>query len=70
MKTILVNILAILVIVGLALPMVGGTLATWSDSETSYGNYIETGSLDLLVARCDEDWQNCGLFNDDTPWGV
>ena len=69
MKTILVNILAILVIVGLALTMVGGTLATWSDSETSYEN-IETGSLDLLVARCSEDWQNCGLFNDDTPWGT
>lgn len=70
MKTILVNILAILVIVGLALPMVGGTMASWSDSETSYGNFIETGSLDLLVAKCDADWQNCGLFNDDLPWGI
>lgn len=58
MKTILVNILAILVIVGVALPMVGGTLATWSDSETMEGNYIETGSLDLLVNG-----------QDDLPWG-
>ncbi|OGN97201.1 MAG: hypothetical protein A2Z77_06440 [Chloroflexi bacterium RBG_13_51_36] len=60
-----------LVLVGsLVLGGLGGTLATWSDSETSHGNYIETGSVDLLVARCDTDWANPGAFKDDQPWGV
>jgi predicted ribosomally synthesized peptide with SipW-like signal peptide len=54
----------------LVLAGVGGTLATWSDSETSEGNYIETGSVDLLVANCDADWQNPGEFKDDEPYGV
>lgn len=45
-------------------------MATWSDSETMEGNYIETGSLDLLVAKCDADWENPGTLNDDTPWGI
>lgn len=60
-----------LVLVGsLVLAGMGGTLATWSDSETSEGNYIETGSVDLLVARCDTDWANPGAFKDDTPYGM
>jgi predicted ribosomally synthesized peptide with SipW-like signal peptide len=54
----------------LVLGGMGGTLATWSDSETSQGNYIETGSVDLLVARCDTDWANPGAFKDDLPYGV
>jgi len=58
MKTILFNVLVVIVVIGVALPMVGGTLATWSDSETMEGNYIETGSLDLLVNG-----------QDDEPWG-
>jgi predicted ribosomally synthesized peptide with SipW-like signal peptide len=57
MKVRLLNILAILVVMGLVLPRVG-TIATWSDSETSEGNYIETGSLDLKVRD-----------QDDMPWG-
>jgi predicted ribosomally synthesized peptide with SipW-like signal peptide len=60
-----------LVLIGsLLLAGMGGTLATWSDSETSLGNYIETGSVDLLVARCDSDWSDPGPFKDDLPWGV
>jgi predicted ribosomally synthesized peptide with SipW-like signal peptide len=63
-------LLAALVVVGsLVLAGVGGTFATWSDSETSYNNVIDTGSVDLLVARCDTDWQNPGVFKDDTPYG-
>jgi predicted ribosomally synthesized peptide with SipW-like signal peptide len=54
----------------LVLAGMGGTLATWSDSETSQGNYIETGSVDLMVARCDTDWADPGAFKDDQPWGV
>jgi predicted ribosomally synthesized peptide with SipW-like signal peptide len=57
MRVKLLNILAILVVMGLVLPRVG-TIATWSDSETSEENYIETGSLDLKVRD-----------QDDTPWG-
>jgi predicted ribosomally synthesized peptide with SipW-like signal peptide len=38
---------------------VGGTLATWSDSETSEGNRITTGSVDLKVNG-----------QDDEPWGT
>jgi predicted ribosomally synthesized peptide with SipW-like signal peptide len=70
MKTILVNILALVVVLAVGVPLIGGTFATWSDSETMEGNYIETGSLDLLVAKCDADWQNPGTFSDDEPWGT
>ena len=66
-KLLAINLLVIgtLVVAG-----VSGTLATWSDSETSEGNYIETGSVDLLVAKCDADWANPGEFKDDLPYGV
>ena len=64
-------LLLLLVVVGsLVLAGVGGTFATWSDSETSYNNTIETGSLDLLVAKCGDDWQSPGAFKDDLPYGV
>jgi len=62
--------ISLLVVGTLAAAGIGGTLATWSDSETSEGNYIETGSVDLLVAKCDDDWANPGAFKDDTPYGV
>ena len=70
MKTILLITLALVAVVSVAVSVAGGTLATWSDSETSEGNYIETGSIDLLVAKCDSDWQNPGAFKDDLPYGV
>ena len=70
MKTTLLITLALLVVVSVAVSLAGGTFATWSDSETSQGNYIETGSVDLLVAKCDADWQNAGAFKDDLPHGV
>jgi len=62
--------ISLLVIGTLVVAGIGGTLATWSDSETSQGNYIVTGSVDLLVARCDADWASPGTFKDDTPYGV
>ena len=62
--------ISLLVIGTLVVAGIGGTLATWSDSETSQGNYIVTGSVDLLVARCDADWASPGAFKDDTPYGV
>jgi predicted ribosomally synthesized peptide with SipW-like signal peptide len=61
--------MSLLVVGSLALAGTGGTFATWSDSETSYNNTIETGSVDLLVAKCDADWQNPGPFKDDPPYG-
>ncbi len=70
MKTSLLITLAVVVVVSVAVSLAGGTFATWSDSETSHGNRIETGSLDLLVAKCDADWQNPGAFKDDLPYGV
>jgi len=63
-------LVALVTVASLVLAGVGGTFATWSDSETSEGNYIETGSVDLLVAKCDADWQNPGPFKDDMPYGV
>ncbi len=64
------SLLVALVVVGsLALAGVGGTFATWSDSETSYNNTIGTGSVDLLVAKCDAGWANPGAFKDDQWWG-
>lgn len=62
--------ISLLVVGTLVVAGMGGTLATWSDSETSEGNYIETGSVDLLVSKCDADWQNPGEFKDDLPYGV
>jgi predicted ribosomally synthesized peptide with SipW-like signal peptide len=62
--------MSLLVVGSLVLAGMGGTFATWSDSETSEGNYIETGSVDLLVAKCDTDWANPGAFKDDQPYGV
>lgn len=62
--------MSLLVVGSLVVAGIGGTLATWSDSETSYNNVIETGSVDLLVAKCDADWQNPGAFKDDIPYGA
>jgi hypothetical protein len=70
MKTSLLIILAVVVVVSVAVSLADGTFATWSDSETSMSNIIKTGSLDLLVAKCDADWQNPGAFKDDLPYGV
>ena len=52
-------ILAVVVIAALSLAGAGGVFATWSDSETSMGNIIRTGSLDLKVNGAD-----------DAPWGA
>lgn len=70
MKTILLSALALVVVVSVAVSLAGGTIATWSDSETMMNNRIRTGSVDLLVAKCDADWQNPGAFKDDLPHGV
>ena len=70
MKTIKLLAISLLVVGTLVLAGMSGTLATWSDSEVSYDNIIETGSVDLLVAKCDVDWTNPGTFKDDTPYGV
>ena len=51
-------ILAVVVIAALSLAGAGGVFATWADSEVSYGNTIETGSVDLKVNGAD-----------DLPWG-
>ena len=58
MKGILVRILAVSVVISLALPKIGDTLATWSDYESDKENYIATGSLDLRVSD-----------QEDEPWG-
>ena len=70
MRTTKSLLLALVVVGSLVAAGVGGTFATWSDSEVSEGNYVETGSVDLLVAKCEVDWQNPGQFKDDTPYGV
>jgi predicted ribosomally synthesized peptide with SipW-like signal peptide len=51
-------ILAVVVVAALSLAGAGGVFATWSDSEVSFNNTIETGSLDLKVNGFD-----------DAPWG-
>jgi predicted ribosomally synthesized peptide with SipW-like signal peptide len=51
--------LSVVIICALAISGIGGTLATWSDSETSFDNLIETGSVDLQVN-----------YLDDKPWGA
>jgi predicted ribosomally synthesized peptide with SipW-like signal peptide len=51
-------VLSLVMVAALVAAGVGGTLATWSDSETSEGNTITTGSVDLKVNGFD-----------DLPWG-
>jgi predicted ribosomally synthesized peptide with SipW-like signal peptide len=55
MRNILLSSVAV---VALLVAGIGGTFATWSDSETSTNNTIVTGSLDLKVNGAD-----------DQPWG-
>ncbi len=50
--------LSVVVICALAIAGIGGTFATWSDSEVSYDNEIVTGSVDLKVQDADDE-----------PWG-
>jgi len=52
-------ILAVVVIAALSLAGAGGVFATWSDSEVSFNNTIETGSVDLKVNGADDE-----------PWGT
>jgi predicted ribosomally synthesized peptide with SipW-like signal peptide len=59
--------LSVVVICALAVAGVGGTLATLTDTEESYDNYIEVGSLDLKVN--DNDDYNV-LFNDEGGVGA
>jgi len=54
-------ILAVVVIAALSLAGAGGVFATWSDSEVSYGNYIETGSVDLKVNGADDEPYGTGV---------
>jgi predicted ribosomally synthesized peptide with SipW-like signal peptide len=58
MKKPLVKVAVALLLIALASATAGGTYATWSDSETSGNNTIETCSLDLKVNG-----------QDDPPWG-
>jgi predicted ribosomally synthesized peptide with SipW-like signal peptide len=48
-------ILAAVVVVALVAAGTGGVFATWSDSETSIGNNITTGSVDLKVNGFDDE---------------
>jgi predicted ribosomally synthesized peptide with SipW-like signal peptide len=51
-------ILAVVVVVALVVAGTSGVFATWSDSEVSENNIIQTGALDLKVNGAD-----------DAPWG-
>jgi len=54
MKNILISLMVLLIAIGLAVPMLGGTFASFSDIEISQGNYIETADLDLKVNGKDD----------------
>ncbi len=54
-------ILAVVVVAALVVAGTSGVFATWSDSEISYGNTIETGSLDLKVNGADDDYWGEGV---------
>jgi predicted ribosomally synthesized peptide with SipW-like signal peptide len=57
--------LSVVIICALAISGIGGTLATWSDSETSMSNVITTGSVDLKVNGEDD----VGPTPDNPLWG-
>lgn len=52
-------VLSIVVVAALVTAGIGGTFATWSDSEVSEDNFVATGSLDLKVNGADDE-----------PWGT
>jgi len=54
MKNLVLTLMVLLIAIGLAVPMVGGTFASFSDIEISEGNYIETADLDLKVNGKDD----------------
>lgn len=49
MRNRVLGLIVLLLVVGLTVPMVGETLASFSDIETSRDNFISVGSLDLKV---------------------
>jgi predicted ribosomally synthesized peptide with SipW-like signal peptide len=51
-------LLSVVVVSALVVAGIGGTLADFSDIETSHDNYFETGSLDLKVSRTIGDVTN------------
>lgn len=54
MKSMVLSLMVMLMVIGVAAPMVGGTFASFSDIEISRDNYIETGDLDLKVNGNDD----------------
>jgi predicted ribosomally synthesized peptide with SipW-like signal peptide len=54
MKNLVLTLMVLLIAIGLAAPMVGGTFASFSDIEISEGNYIDTADLDLKVNGKDD----------------
>lgn len=54
MRNRVLGLIVLLIVVGLAVPTLGETLASFSDIETSQDNLISTGSLDLKVNGGDD----------------
>jgi hypothetical protein len=54
MKNLVLTLMVFLIAIGLAVPMLGGTFASFSDVEISEGNYINTVDLDLKVNGKDD----------------
>jgi predicted ribosomally synthesized peptide with SipW-like signal peptide len=70
MKNLVLTLMVLLISIGVAGPMIGGTFASFSDIEVSQNNHINTACLDLKVAKClcqvdCEKCEECGTFNDD-----
>jgi predicted ribosomally synthesized peptide with SipW-like signal peptide len=70
MKNLVLTLMVLLISIGVAAPMIGGTFASFSDIEVSQNNHINTACLDLKVAKClcqvdCEKCEECGTFNDD-----
>jgi hypothetical protein len=51
-------ILTVVAITALAIAGLGGVFADYSDIETSHGNYLETGDLDLVVTYAGLEWED------------
>ena len=60
MKNFVLSLMVVLVVIGVAVPMVGDTFASFSDIEISEGNYFGTADLDLKVNGKDD--QDVGTF--------
>ncbi len=63
------RLVALIMVLAVCSAVVQGTYASFSDTEVSRENFVETGDMDLKVSKADDNWNGTD-FRDDPPWGA